>query len=185
MSGSVLRRFSLGQSRPRRIHMGHSQFHDASRQHAAWNAGKKVGTKRPFTQKQIWAIAFCSITRDAFGTVRCSIWQSTASFAAVTWSNQDSRCGRRTGDKDPRDRCSAKDGAAGSVRDHQRRESQPSALARTTWRLGRGLCIPGPGRSCAPHEHNSLRRDRGRTFLHYRSIADGKRQQRNARDVAV
>jgi integrase len=25
---------------------------------AAWNAGKKVGTKRPFTQKQIWAIRF-------------------------------------------------------------------------------------------------------------------------------
>ncbi|MER8720329.1 tyrosine-type recombinase/integrase [Mesorhizobium sp. M0999] len=38
--------------------MGHSQFDDASRQHAAWNAGKKVGTKRPFTQKQIWAIRF-------------------------------------------------------------------------------------------------------------------------------
>ncbi|MER8427284.1 integrase [Mesorhizobium sp. M1403] len=38
--------------------MGHSQFQDASRQHAAWNAGKKVGTKRLFTQKQIWAIRF-------------------------------------------------------------------------------------------------------------------------------
>jgi integrase len=25
---------------------------------AAWNAGKKVGTKRPLTQKQIWAIRF-------------------------------------------------------------------------------------------------------------------------------
>ena len=66
--------------------MGHSQFDDASRGRAAWNAGKKVGTKRPFTQKQIWAIRFSSIARDAFGTVRCSIWQSTASFAAVTWS---------------------------------------------------------------------------------------------------
>ena len=38
--------------------MGHSQFDDASRERAAWNAGKKVGTKRPFTQKQIWAIRF-------------------------------------------------------------------------------------------------------------------------------
>lgn len=38
--------------------MGHSQFDDAIRERAAWNAGKKVGTKRPFTQKQIWAIRF-------------------------------------------------------------------------------------------------------------------------------
>ncbi|MBW3097145.1 tyrosine-type recombinase/integrase [Pseudohoeflea coraliihabitans] len=38
--------------------MGHSQFDDASRERTAWNAGKKVGTKRPFTQKQIWAIRF-------------------------------------------------------------------------------------------------------------------------------
>lgn len=33
--------------------MGHSQFDDASRERAAWNAGKLVGTKRPLTQKQI------------------------------------------------------------------------------------------------------------------------------------
>ncbi|TWG52904.1 tyrosine-type recombinase/integrase [Aminobacter sp. J44] len=38
--------------------MGHSIFDDASRDRAAWNAGKKVGTKRPFTQKQIWAVRF-------------------------------------------------------------------------------------------------------------------------------
>jgi len=38
--------------------MGHSHFDDANRERAAWNAGKKVGTKRPFTQKQIWAIRF-------------------------------------------------------------------------------------------------------------------------------
>lgn len=38
--------------------MGHSHFDDASREHAAWNAGKKVGTKRPLTQKQIWAVRF-------------------------------------------------------------------------------------------------------------------------------
>ena len=38
--------------------MGHSQFDDASRERAAWNAGKHVGTKRPLTQKQIWAIRF-------------------------------------------------------------------------------------------------------------------------------
>ncbi|MEP9374835.1 tyrosine-type recombinase/integrase [Mesorhizobium sp. KR1-2] len=38
--------------------MGHSQYDDASRERATWNAGKKVGTKRPLTQKQIWAIRF-------------------------------------------------------------------------------------------------------------------------------
>ncbi|MBZ9711105.1 hypothetical protein LB543_30860 [Mesorhizobium sp. ESP7-2] len=32
--------------------MGHSQYDDASRERSAWNAGKKVGTKRPLTQKQ-------------------------------------------------------------------------------------------------------------------------------------
>lgn len=42
--------------------MGHSIFDDASRERAAWNAGKKVGgAKRPFTQKQIWAIRFFRI----------------------------------------------------------------------------------------------------------------------------
>ena len=38
--------------------MGHSQYDDASRERAAWNAGKQVGTRRPLTQKQIWAVRF-------------------------------------------------------------------------------------------------------------------------------
>ena len=38
--------------------MGHSRYDDASRGRAAWNAGKKVGTKRPLTQKQVWAVRF-------------------------------------------------------------------------------------------------------------------------------
>lgn len=29
--------------------MGHSQYDDAGRQRSAWNAGKKVGTKRPLS----------------------------------------------------------------------------------------------------------------------------------------
>src|SRR3546814_15993402 len=36
--------------------MGHSQYD--SRKCVAWNAGKVVGTKRPLTQKQIWAVRF-------------------------------------------------------------------------------------------------------------------------------
>jgi len=38
--------------------MGYSQFDLAMQGRTAWNAGKKVGTKRPFTQKQIWSIRF-------------------------------------------------------------------------------------------------------------------------------
>lgn len=38
--------------------MGHSHFDPAMQNRPAWNAGKMVGTKRPLTQKQIWAIRF-------------------------------------------------------------------------------------------------------------------------------
>lgn len=38
--------------------MGYSQYDPAMQGRAPWNVGKKVGTKRPLTQKQIWAIRF-------------------------------------------------------------------------------------------------------------------------------
>ena len=38
--------------------MGYSRFDPAIQARAAWNAGKTVGTRRPLTQKQIWAIRF-------------------------------------------------------------------------------------------------------------------------------
>lgn len=38
--------------------MGYSQFDAARQGRAAWNAGRKVGTKRPLTQKQVWAVRF-------------------------------------------------------------------------------------------------------------------------------
>lgn len=38
--------------------MGYSQYDPAVQDRAAWNTGKKVGTKRPLTQKQIWAVRF-------------------------------------------------------------------------------------------------------------------------------
>ena len=38
--------------------MGYLEFDPATEGRAAWNAGKTVGTKRPLTQKQIWAIRF-------------------------------------------------------------------------------------------------------------------------------
>lgn len=38
--------------------MGHSQYDPAMQNRPAWNAGEMVGTKRPLTQKQIWAVRF-------------------------------------------------------------------------------------------------------------------------------
>ena len=38
--------------------MGHSRYDPAAQCRPAWNAGKTVGTKRPLTQKQIWAARF-------------------------------------------------------------------------------------------------------------------------------
>jgi len=38
--------------------MGYSRYDAAAPGRAAWNAGMTVGTKRPLTQKQIWAIRF-------------------------------------------------------------------------------------------------------------------------------
>lgn len=46
--------------------MGYSKF-DVAGQRSAWNKGKRVGAKRPLTQKQIWAIRF-HLDRD--GKVR-------------------------------------------------------------------------------------------------------------------
>lgn len=38
--------------------MGHSQHDPTMQYRPAWNAGKTIGTKRPLTQKQIWAVRF-------------------------------------------------------------------------------------------------------------------------------
>lgn len=38
--------------------MGYSRYDPAMQSRPAWNAGKMVGTKRPLTQKQIWAVRF-------------------------------------------------------------------------------------------------------------------------------
>jgi integrase len=38
--------------------MGHSHHDPAAQCRSAWNTGKTVGTKRPLTQKQIWAVRF-------------------------------------------------------------------------------------------------------------------------------
>jgi len=52
--------------------MSHFQYDDFSRERAAWNAGKNVGTKRALTQKQSGPFASFSIVSAAFVTVLCS-----------------------------------------------------------------------------------------------------------------
>ena len=52
-SGRSLRPFRL-----RRMKMTYSQFDPATQSRVPWNFGAKIGPKRPFNQKQIWAIRF-------------------------------------------------------------------------------------------------------------------------------
>ena len=56
-SSRLLVRFSAGQSRPWRTMMGHSNF-DPVDTGPAWNAGRKLGAKRPLKPKEIWAVRF-------------------------------------------------------------------------------------------------------------------------------
>ena len=39
--------------------MGHSEYDPASRERRPWNAGSKLGAKRPLKPQQVWAIRFC------------------------------------------------------------------------------------------------------------------------------
>jgi hypothetical protein len=64
--------------------MSYSQYDPSMQGRAAWNAGKTVGTKRPLTQKQIWAIRFFSTERGGYEIGRCLILRSTASYAGAT-----------------------------------------------------------------------------------------------------
>lgn len=65
--------------------MGHCNS-DECRRNGQRGTPKKVGTKRPFTQKQIWAIRFFLDRERRVRDRALLISQSTASFAGVTWS---------------------------------------------------------------------------------------------------
>jgi hypothetical protein len=69
--------------------MGHSQFDDASRKRTAWNAGKKVGTKRPFTQKQIWAIRFFAYGGANANRLFRHMWSNLSCSATLFYANYD------------------------------------------------------------------------------------------------
>ena len=122
--------------------MGYSQFDDASRERAAWNAGKKVGAKRPFTQKQIWAIRFLLDRERRIRDRALFDLAIDSKLRGCDLVKIRIRDGGRAGDQNSRDRCSAKDRSACPIREHLSLETLPSGLARTTWGLGRGLCVP-------------------------------------------
>ena len=59
----------------------------ASRERRAWNAGRKLGTKRPLKPQQVWAIRFwLDGQRHLRDRAHCSIWPSAASCAVAIWS---------------------------------------------------------------------------------------------------
>jgi hypothetical protein len=51
-----------------------------------WNKGKLTGAKPPLRPKHVWSIRTKLQIEGALVIKPYSIWQSTASFVAVTWS---------------------------------------------------------------------------------------------------
>jgi hypothetical protein len=139
--------------------MGHSQFDDASRQRAAWNAGMKVGTKRPFTQKQIWAIRFF-LDREKRMRDRAlfdlAIDSKLRGCDLVKIRIRDVVAGQEI-----RHRAIVVQQKTGRPVQFEItndvRASEPAGLARTAWRHSGGLCLPEPGRKLTPHEHAAIR----------------------------
>ena len=67
--------------------MTYSHFDCAAQNRVPWSFGAKTGPKRPFNQRQIWAIRFSLIASSAFEIARCLIWRLIASFEAVISSS--------------------------------------------------------------------------------------------------
>ncbi|SEI95980.1 hypothetical protein SAMN04244575_02491 [Sinorhizobium meliloti] len=59
--------------------MGIAQYDPAALGRPVWNAGRKVGVKKPLKQRQIGQFVSSSIERGACETGRCSISRSTVS----------------------------------------------------------------------------------------------------------
>ena len=53
--------------------MTYSHFDPAMQNRVVWNAGRTVGTKRPLTQKQIWAIRFFLDREERLREVRAEM----------------------------------------------------------------------------------------------------------------
>ena len=135
--------------------MGHSQFDDASRDRAAWNAGKKVGTKRPFTQKQIWAIRFF-LDRERRVRDRAlfdlAIDSKLRGCDLVKIRIRDVVAGPEI-----RTRATVVQQKTGRPVQFEITSDVRASLLVWLERRGGGLRIPEPGRSLTPHEHKAVR----------------------------
>lgn len=64
--------------------MGHSQYDLVGQGHSAWNAGKRVGVKRPRFVRFGKSGSFSTAKVD-HGTERCSTLRLIASYVVATW----------------------------------------------------------------------------------------------------
>jgi len=58
---------------------------------APWNKGKLIGARPPLRPKHVWSIRTRLLLEGRIVTLPCSIWLSTASFAAAMSSPSRSR----------------------------------------------------------------------------------------------
>ena len=63
--------------------MTYSHFDPAAQNRVPWNFGAKIGPKRPFNQKQIWAIRFFLDREERIRDRAFFIWRSIANCEAV------------------------------------------------------------------------------------------------------
>jgi hypothetical protein len=53
--------------------MGHSEYDPGAKDQRPWNAGRKIGAKRPLKPQQVWPLGSGWIKVIGSATVRCSI----------------------------------------------------------------------------------------------------------------
>jgi hypothetical protein len=72
--------------------MGHSQHDPAMQCRPAWNVVKTIGTKRPLTQKQIWAVAggAAAIHADTNAQVHSEVEWNVERSQSWIWTSPDS-----------------------------------------------------------------------------------------------
>ena len=133
--------------------MGHSCYDLAAHDRRAWNAGKKVGTKRPLKPDRYGRSASSSIGSGV--CVTCALRSGDRQQVARLRSGQDQdrRAGRRSGNPDSRDGHPTQDGPSGPVRADERRAPAFSH----GWNDAAGpsmICISKPDR---PRSHMSTR----------------------------
>ena len=111
--------------------MGHAQYDPATHRRPVWNAGKTVGTKRPLTQKQIWAVRF-------FLDRECRLRDRALFDLAIDSKLRGCDLVKiKIGDLvsglilEPGDRYTAEDRTPCPIRAYGRCQSKPSRVART------------------------------------------------------